>query len=619
MSSTNISSRSLSPPQLSNLSPQTSTGSQINNLSPQVNNPSLSYQINSPMRSPRNSTGSQINSPMRSPQVNNPPLSPNSMMNNYRTNSPIADESEQFIIKSRIFTQGGNSNGTIPMVNTPVLNTNKLSFSKTRDFNNLKFLRKLGKGTYGTVKSYILPTGQLVAIKKVQAEDEGISSSTLREIHTMRTMEGCANVLQLLGIEAYVKDGFTKIRLMLTYHKADMKFFMEKIPLFERIKYSELIIRQLLNGLYQLWNRGIMHRDIKPANILIDYQYSTETNQLLAAPICYIADFGSARQFPCNSFSKKFIDGGLTLEVYTSIYRPPEILLETHNYNDNADIWALGITIIEYFTGKYLFADSISEFDVLRNIMSKLTNPIKLASDDDINLDDIHDTINVNNILRSRMSEYYFDSISNDILNLLPRMLEVNPNDRDHITDLIRDVDYCSYTPNVTKGQISIYQPERITKHTVYILVDWIIDVCEMFKLRTRTMMGTIDMIFRVVNVYPVPKSKLQLVGVACLSLMAKMNEVYPPEIGSYIYVTANTFNSQEIKEMELIILEQLNYILISCEIDNFVAKLNLIQSKELMFGTVKELFKSINDKGIYIGVPPYENIITYWDNLGSR
>jgi serine/threonine protein kinase len=38
----------------------------------------------------------------------------------------------------------------------------------------------------------------------------------------------------------------------------------------------------------------------------------------------------------------------MTIQVYTYIYRPPEILMLNTDYTDKADIWALGVTLVEY-------------------------------------------------------------------------------------------------------------------------------------------------------------------------------------------------------------------------------------------------------------------------------
>ena len=48
---------------------------------------------------------------------------------------------------------------------------------------------KLGEGTYGCVyKARHYKTGEVVAIKRTQMEDEGICSTTLREISILQSL-----------------------------------------------------------------------------------------------------------------------------------------------------------------------------------------------------------------------------------------------------------------------------------------------------------------------------------------------------------------------------------------------------------------------------------------------
>lgn len=51
-------------------------------------------------------------------------------------------------------------------------------------------------------------------------------------------------------------------------------------------------------------------------------------------------------------------------------------------------------------------------------------------------------------------------------------------------------------------------------------------------------------------------RQNLQLVGVAALFLSSKYEELYPPEISDFVYITDDTYNKHQVIEMERHILK---------------------------------------------------------------
>lgn len=121
------------------------------------------------------------------------------------------------------------------------------------------------------------------------------------------------------------------------------------------------------------------------------------------------------------------------------------------------------------------------------------------------------------------------------------------------------------------------------------VLVDWLIQVQRKFGLLQETLYICVDTLDRYLQVnsmvyqiriehkffshytYPhsihthtqavdVTKTQLQLVGVTALLIAAKYEEVYPPSIQDFAYITAHTYSTKEIRDMERKMLRQLNY-----------------------------------------------------------
>ncbi|XP_028408275.1 G2/mitotic-specific cyclin-A-like [Dendronephthya gigantea] len=107
--------------------------------------------------------------------------------------------------------------------------------------------------------------------------------------------------------------------------------------------------------------------------------------------------------------------------------------------------------------------------------------------------------------------------------------------------------------PNFMSGQPLINKSMRA------ILVDWLVEVAEEYHLVPETLFLTVNYIDRFLssNVIIDP-SKLQLVGVSCMLIASKLEEIYPPEISEFVFITNSTYTGDEVRQMEHVILKSL-------------------------------------------------------------
>lgn len=213
---------------------------------------------------------------------------------------------------------------------------------------NYQKMEKIGEGTYGVVyKARDLVHNRIVALKKIrlEADDEGVPSTAMREISLLKELSSHPNVVYLYDVIHERK----KLYLVCEFVDQDLKKCMEKTPQRIDVLQVKSFLYQLLAGIAYCHANRVLHRDLKPQNLLID-QYGN----------LKLADFGLARAFgiPIRSY---------THEVVTLWYRAPEILLGAKHYSTPVDSWSIGCIFVEMMTKQPLFPGD-SEIDELFRI-----------------------------------------------------------------------------------------------------------------------------------------------------------------------------------------------------------------------------------------------------------
>ena len=108
-------------------------------------------------------------------------------------------------------------------------------------------------------------------------------------------------------------------------------------------------------------------------------------------------------------------------------------------------------------------------------------------------------------------------------------------------------------------------QQAHINEKMRAILIDWLVEVHLKFRLKTETLYLTFNLIDRFLERVQVSRSKLQLVGVTCLLLASKYEEIYPPDLRDFVYVTDKAYTKKQILQMEGKMLKELNFKQIEC------------------------------------------------------
>lgn len=209
----------------------------------------------------------------------------------------------------------------------------------------------LGKGMFsGVVRAEDKTTNKLVAIKLIR-NNETMRKAGMKEIEILLKLN-----------EADPEDKKHMIRLVRHFeHKGHLCMVFENLSINLRevlkkfgrdvginLKAVRAYAQQMFLGLSLMRKCNVLHADLKPDNILVN-----DTRNMLK-----ICDLGSASDASDNE---------ITPYLVSRFYRAPEIILGMP-YDFSIDIWSVGCTLYELYTGKILFTGRTNN-QMLRSIM----------------------------------------------------------------------------------------------------------------------------------------------------------------------------------------------------------------------------------------------------------
>ena len=116
-------------------------------------------------------------------------------------------------------------------------------------------------------------------------------------------------------------------------------------------------------------------------------------------------------------------------------------------------------------------------------------------------------------------------------------------------------INYPLYEKNFLKFHPKLSEFKRA------VLVDWLIHVQYNFELLENTLFLTINLMDRMLEATKNIKMEcFQLLGVSCMFIASKYEEIYPPELHDFLYLCGDKYKKKEILLYEIHILEKLNF-----------------------------------------------------------
>jgi hypothetical protein len=107
---------------------------------------------------------------------------------------------------------------------------------------------------------------------------------------------------------------------------------------------------------------------------------------------------------------------------------------------------------------------------------------------------------------------------------------------------------------------IEAIQEPHINARMRAILVDWLAEVASEFQLSTETLHLSVCYLDRYLSLQPVSREVLQLVGMTCMLVAAKVEEITVPLLDDFVFISAETYSRAQVKVMETQLLQGLNF-----------------------------------------------------------
>ncbi|KDN41107.1 hypothetical protein RSAG8_07661, partial [Rhizoctonia solani AG-8 WAC10335] len=248
---------------------------------------------------------------------------------------------------------------------TPVENSNEIEaivISGSMPISEV--LTRLGRhglstGGFGDVYHGALQDGTRVGVKclrlLVGVDDDSVKNQLKRAARELYVWSKCKhpNILELFGVARYDNRVAMVSPWMVN---GNLPWYLTRYPDADRLH----LCAQIADATSFLRDNGVVHGDIKGANILISQDH-----------IPKLTDFGSSAINKCTlEFTSTTGSPQMTLR-----WTAPEIFLGETKHTFEGDVYALGMTILEAFTGSAPY-NGLLDVAVMRSLMQRV-HPVR--------------------------------------------------------------------------------------------------------------------------------------------------------------------------------------------------------------------------------------------------
>ena len=233
-----------------------------------------------------------------------------------------------------------------------------------------EFRGLLGNGAVGIVrKAEDLETGRFVAVKLLAPDPKYIDVKAFADVEQRFKREGLRgahlrddSLIEIVSYEENINGSCFQDRavcnpfIVMEYVRGrTLESFIRKIGFSAgtgtRVNFQTLTIaKRIATALCYLHEYKVIHRDVKPANVFL-----STTDERHVPTSVKLGDFGVTKW---GDFRASAVSGTLTVTKQQGLgtlkYMSPEQAVRPKDITVRSDIFSLGITLFELFTGRIL-------------------------------------------------------------------------------------------------------------------------------------------------------------------------------------------------------------------------------------------------------------------------
>lgn len=265
-------------------------------------------------------------------------------------------------------------------------------------------------------------------------------------------------------------------------------------------------------------------------------------------------------------------------------YTSPEALLGCENHDAAMDMWAAGCFLFELFDAEPLFKpeDTHTEFSQLIEIYKVMGSPCEATWPGVSRLP--HYNSSLPKWPNSQLPKL-LESYPEDAADLIRKLVCLDPKKRLSVDEAlahpffadVREVVGADFTIDIAdistillrneprtherNGVIGCFLSQKeISGEMRAILVDWLADVAWEFQLSDDALFMAIMLVDRVLQHKAISKRRFQLLGEACILLASKIMDVAQLTLAVLAYISDDIYTQQHVQDMELEVLEGLDF-----------------------------------------------------------
>lgn len=245
-------------------------------------------------------------------------------------NEELQQPAKGTVLDAKLLDNWDDSEGYYKLISNELVNAGRY-----------RMVKNLGRGVFANVaqaEDVRGNVGQLVAIKIIRRND-AMKKASQKEMDFLQRLNDSdpqdkRHIIRLLG--SFDHKGH--LCIVFEHMSKNLRDLLKEETSGHGLSFTALRAygRQMMSGLKHLQDCEIVHADIKPDNILVS----------LDKKIIKLCDLGTAADKRDNQEPTPYL--------VSRFYRAPEIILGM-DISYGIDMWAIGCTLYELWTGKILF------------------------------------------------------------------------------------------------------------------------------------------------------------------------------------------------------------------------------------------------------------------------